>query len=101
MLELCQIADLNVLPNYRNQGIGAALLHACESMAKERGYANIGLGVGMTADYGSAQRLYVRLGYLPDGCGLHYKYVPLKYGDQSMMDDDLVLFMKKSIIDAK
>ena len=92
-----EISDLNVLPNYRNHGIGTALINACEMMAKERGYANIGLGVGMTADYGDAQHLYVHLGYVPDRQGLHYKCHSLKYGNQVTVDDDLVLFLKKPI----
>ena len=64
---------------------------------QKRGYTNIGLGVGMTADYGDAQRLYVRLGYIPDGQGLHYKCSSLKYGNQVVIDDDLVLFFTKPI----
>ncbi len=90
-----EISDLNVLPNYRNHGIGTALINACETMAKERGYKDIGLGVGMTADYGNAQRLYVQLGYIPDRKGLHYKCSSLKYGNQVIVDDDLVLFFTK------
>lgn len=93
-----EISDLNVLPNYRNHGIGTALINACEVMTKKRGYKNIGLGVGMTADYGNAQRLYVHLGYIPDGRGLHYKYTPLNHNDKTIIDDDLVLFMTKSLI---
>lgn len=92
-----EISDLNVLPNYRKNGIGTALINACEAMAKERGYTSIGLGVGMTADYGNAQRLYVRLGYVPDGHGLHYKNMPLNYGDQTILDDDLVIYLIRSI----
>lgn len=92
-----EISDLNVLPNYRNQGIGTALIYDCEMMAKERGYSKIGLGVGMTADYGNAQRLYVQLDYIPDGHGLHYKCDSLQYGNQTTVDDDLVLFFTKSI----
>lgn len=92
-----EISDLNVLPDYRNHGIGTALINACEMMAKERGYTDIGLGVGMTADYGNAQRLYVRLGYIPDKKGLHYKFNSLKYGNQVTVDDDLVLFFTKII----
>lgn len=91
-----EISDLNILPIYRKHGIGTALINACETMAKERGYTSIGLGVGMTADYGDAQRLYVRLGYIPDGQGLHYKCHSLKYGNQVTIDDDLVLFLTKS-----
>jgi len=92
-----EISDLNVLPTYRKHGIGTALINACEAMAKERGYTTIGLGVGMTADYGNAQRLYVRLGYIPDGRGLHYKCNSLEYGCQVTIDDDLVLFFTKSV----
>jgi GNAT superfamily N-acetyltransferase len=92
-----EISDLNVLPNFRKNGIGTALIHASESMAKERGHTNIGLGVGMTADYGNAQRLYIHLGYVPDGHGLHYKNTPLNYGDQTTIDDDLVIYLSRSI----
>lgn len=92
-----EISDLNVVPTYQKHGIGTALINECEAIAKKRGSTIIGLGVGMTADYGSAQRLYVRLGYIPDGQGLHYKCAPLKYGNQVTIDDDLVLFLKKSI----
>ena len=56
-----EISDLNVLPTYRKQGVGSALIDTCETMAKDRSYTSIGLGVGMTADYGDAQRLYVHL----------------------------------------
>lgn len=92
-----EISDLNVLPSYRKHGIGTALIHACETIAKDRSYIKIGMGVGMTADYGNAQRLYVNLEYIPDGHGLHSKYIPVKYGDQIAVDDDLTLFFTKSI----
>jgi len=78
---IAEIADLNVLPHFRNKGIGTQLIQACESTLKEKGYAEIGLGVGMTADYGNAQRLYVHLGYVPDGRGLYYKDKQLSYSD--------------------
>jgi ribosomal protein S18 acetylase RimI-like enzyme len=90
-----EISDLNVLPYFRKNGIGTMLIHACEALAKEHGHASIGLGVGMTADYGNAQRLYVHLGYVPDGYGLHYKNSPLNYGDKTIVDDDLVIYLSK------
>lgn len=90
-----EIVDLNVLPHFRKRGIGIDLIKTCEKMVKERSYKTIGLGVGMTADYGNAQRLYVNLGYVPDGHGLHYKNKPLNYGDQATVDDDLVLYFTK------
>jgi len=92
-----EISDLNVLPCYQNKGIGTDLLDACEAIIKERGYTQVGLGVGMTADYGSAQRLYVRLGYVPDGNGLHYKNKPVHYNDKVDVDDDLVLYLSKTL----
>jgi ribosomal protein S18 acetylase RimI-like enzyme len=92
-----EISDLNVLPNYRNRGIGSELIAVCEAIAKERNYKYIGLGVGMTADYGSAQRLYVKLGYVPDGHGLHYKNMPAPHGKRVMIDDDLVIYLMKTI----
>lgn len=92
-----EIADLNVLPIYRNRGIGTKLVKWCEVQAGKRGFTNIGIGVGMTADYGNAQRLYVSLGFIPDGQGLHYKYRAANYGDNVIVDDDLVLYFTKSI----
>ncbi len=92
-----EIADLNVLPPCRRQGIGTKLISACEDLAKERDYTQIGLGVGLSADYGNAQQLYVQLGFRPDGQGLQYKCQALKYGDQAILDDELLLFFSKAI----
>ena len=92
-----EIVDLNVLPDFRGLGIGTKLIQACEQIAKDHGHTEIGLGVGMTSDYGSAQRLYVYLGYVPDGHGLFYKKQALSYGDTVMVDDDLVLYFRKKL----
>ncbi|WP_427889342.1 GNAT family N-acetyltransferase [Kribbella sp. GL6] len=66
-----EIQDFNVLPKLRRQGIGSALMDAAEALVAERS-AVVGIGVGLYADYGQAQRMYVRRGYLPDGRGLIY-----------------------------
>jgi ribosomal protein S18 acetylase RimI-like enzyme len=92
-----EIIDLNVLPQFRKQGIGAALIAACEESARQRGNVKIGLGVGVTADYGSAQRLYVRLGYVPDGRGLYYKEHQVLHGDMIVIDDEVALHFTKSL----
>ncbi|MEO7046661.1 MAG: GNAT family N-acetyltransferase, partial [Ferruginibacter sp.] len=86
-----EIADLNVLPDFRKKGIVTMLISRCEQMVKEHWHAEIGLGVGMTADYGNAQRLYVRLGYLPGGHGLHHKCQQISYNSTVIFGDDLVL----------
>lgn len=81
----------------RKKGIGTTLIQKCESVAKGHGHTEIGLGVGMTADYGNAQRLYVRLGYFPDGNGLHYKYKVANYFETVTVDDDLIFYFKKNL----
>ena len=90
-----EIVDFNVLPQFRRQGIGTALIDKAESeIAKVSDIA--GIGVGMTPDYGAAQRMYVLRGYVPDGRGLHYKnHFPI-YGEQVTVDD-LVLYFTKEL----
>ena len=90
-----EISDLNVLPHFRRNGIGTRLIIECESVAKSKGFREIGLGVGLTADYGNAQRIYFRLGYVPDGKGLHYGIRAIEYNQSVVADDYLVLYLSK------
>lgn len=90
-----EVADLNVLPKYRKQGIGKSLVDECERLARERDLSVIGIGVGLTADYGNAQRLYIRLGFIPDGNGLHYKGKLIKHSELVSADDDLLIYLTK------
>ncbi|HEY3508388.1 MULTISPECIES: GNAT family N-acetyltransferase [Kribbella] len=69
--DLPEIQDFNVLPRLRRRGIGSALMDAAEALVAERSDV-VGIGVGLYPDYGQAQRMYVRRGYLPDGRGLIY-----------------------------
>ncbi len=89
-----EIVDFNVLPKFRRNGIGAALMDAAENRIA-RVSPWVGLGVGMTADYGSAQRMYAKRGYIPDGRGLFSGGKPVQYGQSVPVDDDLVLFFTK------
>lgn len=95
-----ELADLNVLPEYRNQGIGTKLIKQCERIAAEKGHQTFGLGVGLTSDYGNAQRLYIKLGYVPDGNGIHSHQRSLCYDDKTTVDDELVLYFKKSLLNS-
>ncbi len=52
---------------------------------------------GLYDDYGSAQRLYVRRGYLPDGRGVMYDYEPVRPGGSIRLDDDAILMMTKPL----
>jgi len=44
-------------------------MDAAEQLARDRGIATLGITVGLFDDYGPAQRLYARRGYIPDGRG--------------------------------
>lgn len=91
-----EISDLNVLPVFRNKGIGSALIAKCEKYAAERSNI-VGIGVGLYPDYGSAQRLYIKRGYLPDGHGATYNYEYVTPGKKYPLDDDLVLWFTKKL----
>jgi ribosomal protein S18 acetylase RimI-like enzyme len=94
--EIPEISDLNVLPYHRRQGIGNALLDQAESAASARSRL-VGLGVGLYADYGAAQRIYVRRGYLPDGRGVMYRNQPVEPGATIPIDDDATLMLTRLV----
>ena len=89
-----EIVDFGVLEKYRNNGIGSKLMDIAEEIALD--YSNIAyLGVGLNSGYGSAQRMYVKRGYIPDGSGVWYRdKVCPQYAD-CCNDDDLVLYLSK------
>jgi GNAT superfamily N-acetyltransferase len=91
-----EIADLNVLPGDRRQGIGSALMEAAESLVAQRSPV-AGIAVGLDADYGAAQRMYVQRGYLPDGRGLMYAGRRARHGDPITVDHSLVLYLTKQL----
>lgn len=98
-LEIPEIQDLNVLPNHRKQGVGTTLIHACEDIVEDQGIEKVGISVGLTSDYGAAQRLYTQLGYIPDGYGVTYDRAPVVHGDSHPVDDHLCLMMIKNLFD--
>ena len=57
----------------------------------------MGIGVGLSRDYGAAQRLYIKRGYVPDGRGVTYNYLPVMAGSKVLVDDDLVLWFTKKL----
>lgn len=63
-----EIMDLNILSPFRNQGIASKLLDITEAEAAKVSEI-VGFGVGLYKDYGSAQKLYIRRCYIPDGNG--------------------------------
>jgi GNAT superfamily N-acetyltransferase len=93
-----EIVDFNVLIEYRRQGIGTALMEAAEEIAGQRSPV-VGLGVCLHVDYGAAQVLYVKRGYIPDGRGVYYQGRYPGYGDGVEIDDDLTLYLTKRLRD--
>lgn len=94
--EIPEISDLNVLVAYQRKGIGAALMEEAERRMSERsGVA--GIAVGLSPDYGPAQVMYVRRGYVPDGRGIQYDGEQLEHGGKTTVDDDLCLYFVKDL----
>lgn len=91
-----EIVDLNVLIKYQRNGIASGLMNEAESRISERSIF-AGLGVGLMSDYGNAQIMYVKRGYIPDGLGISQNGIFLKYGDKVEVNDDLNLYFIKKV----
>jgi ribosomal protein S18 acetylase RimI-like enzyme len=92
-----EVSDFNVFIKYRRKGIGNKILDIAESIAQKQSNT-ISLGVGLHSGYGSAQRMYVKRGYIPDGSGVWYRDKILEPYMECRNDDDLVLYLSKKLI---
>lgn len=92
----CEIVDFGVLEKYRRRGIGSALMDCAEKIAGA--FADtVYLAVGLHEGYGSAQRMYCRRGYIPDGSGVWYHNAPAEAYGQVCNDDELNLYFTKRL----
>lgn len=91
-----EIMDLNVLPRFRNRGIGNALLAEAELKVSRRS-SRVGIRVGLHPGYGAAQRLYVQRGYVPDGAGVVVNGLAPAEGSEIRLDDEATLRMIKRL----
>lgn len=92
-----EIVDFNVLIKYQKRGIGNKILDITEKLAKaESDY--VSLAVGLHSGYGSAQRMYVKRGYIPDGTGVWYYGRQLEPYVNCINDDELTLYFLKPLI---
>jgi len=96
--QIPEINDFNVLLKYRRCGIGSKLMDQAENIIRERSTV-AGIGVGLFSDYGNAQVLYVKRGYLPDGKGIHNGERYVERGESIVIDDDLALYLTKQLKD--
>ena len=96
--DIPEMSDFNVFIKYRRKGIGNKILDAAEKVAFDISETKtISLGVGLHSGYGAAQRIYFKRGYLPDGSGLWYKGKPLEQYADCCNDDNLNLYLSKSL----
>jgi GNAT superfamily N-acetyltransferase len=94
--EIPEVVDFNVLPKFQRKGIGTKLMDAAEKRVAKRS-SIVGIGVGLTSDYGAAQNLYIQRGYIVDGRGISWKGKLCQYGDQVIVDDGLALYFTKQL----
>ena len=62
-----RLIHLEVLGQLQGRGVGTALIHAAEDLARSSGHDRIALAVGL--DNRNARRFYERLGYVDWGHG--------------------------------
>lgn len=67
-----EVGFLQVVPRWRSQGVGTALITFAEDLARSRGDQQIGLVVSYEND--GARRLYQRLGYSETGVEYRITY---------------------------
>ena len=92
-----EIKDFHVFKKFQRRGIGTVLMDKIEKIASEIA-DTICLGVGLHSGYGTAQRMYVKRGYVFDGSGAWDGSVLATPYGMVENGDDLVLFMSKKLI---
>ena len=88
------IVDLHVYEAVRRKGIGSRLMDIAEkeaSLYSDRLY----LDVCLNSDYGAAQVLYAKRGYIPDGKGVYYNQEVCPIDAECRNDDELTLCLVK------
>jgi GNAT superfamily N-acetyltransferase len=91
------VHQISVSEPWRRRGVGTMLMDAAEKQAVDRGIATLGITVGLFDEYGPAQRMYGRRGYIPDGRGSCQGQRPLAEGTQVRLDHDVIIWLTKDI----
>ena len=90
------IHHLEVQAEFHGQGIANALMEEAEKLIGTRA-THAGICVGIFAAYGSAQRLYAKRGYIPDGRGVCQHHRPVEEGETVTIDHDLMMWLVKAL----
>ena len=90
------VVDLIVFEEYRQKGIATNLMNVAEDIAKK--YSNkVYLDVCLSSEYGPAQRLYIKRGYIPDGKGVYYEERVCETDAVCKNNDELTLCLVKEL----
>lgn len=92
-----EIVDLWVEPAARRHGIGKKLLVEVIAEGKRIKAPAIGLGVGITRDFGAAHCLYAKTGFIPDGSGVWAQGHPTQEGDVITLGHDVIMMWVKGL----
>jgi GNAT superfamily N-acetyltransferase len=92
------IQNIEIRYHDRGRGLGNALLERAEQEIAQRS-AVAGLCVGIFDEYGRAQRLYMKRGFVPDGRGVCKDHTPLRHGENVRIDHNLLLWLTKDVSD--
>jgi GNAT superfamily N-acetyltransferase len=90
------IQNIEIRYDLRGKGIGGQVMEAVERFIGERS-SKAGICVALFDDYGPAQRLYAKRGYVPDGRGACHRFTPLKRGEAVTLSDDHLIWLVKDL----
>lgn len=90
------IQNIEIRYDLRGHGVGSRVLEAVEHLIGKRS-TKAGICVALFDDYGPAQRLYAKRGYIPDGRGACHRFTPLQRGDMLTLSDDHLLWLVKDL----
>jgi GNAT superfamily N-acetyltransferase len=82
---------------WRRRGVATLLMDAAEHQARDRGVETLDTTVGLFDQYGPAQQMYGRRGYIPDGRAACQGQRLLSKGMQVSMDHDLIIWLTKEL----
>ena len=91
------VHQISVSEPWRRRGVATLLMDAAEQRAADRGITTLGITVGLFDEYGPAQRMYARRGYIPDGRGACQGQRPLSGGTQVRLDHDVIIWLTKEL----